>query len=362
MRNLSLCLSLCGALASISSCASAPNPREAAAPAGEAKAIARVTQVIADGVKKGFQENAIARRDAHAKHHGCVHATFTIDEQLASEHPELAVGLFAKARSYPAWIRLSNGAGKVGDDRKGDARGMAIKIMDVTGEKLLSDEAKTQDLLLINHPVFFVRNAADYVEFIEAVAKGSPRAFFIGLRNPFTWRIHEALIGRAIQKRKVTNPLAIRYWSMVPVKLGEKAIKYSARPCAGQTFLTPPAGPDQLRGAMSLQLGTSQRDVCFDFLVQTQTDARAMPIEDPTIEWSERKSPFKKVATITIAPQAFESAEQMDFCENLSFTPWHALPEHEPLGGIQRARKTVYQTISTLRHELNGKKQAEPEP
>ena len=85
-----------------------------------------------------------------------------------------------------------------------------------------------------------------------------------------------------------------------------------------------------------------------------------MPIEDPTIEWSEKDAPFIPVARITIPAQAFTSPEQLAFCENLSFTPWHAIPEHRPLGGINRVRKTVYDTISRVRHELNGDKRLEP--
>ena len=54
-----------------------------------------------------------------------------------------------------------------------------------------------------------------------------------------------------------------------------------------------------------------------------------MPVENPTIAWDEAASPFRKVATIRIPAQTFDTPEQMTFCENLSYTPWHALPEHE---------------------------------
>jgi hypothetical protein len=40
--------------------------------------------------------------------------------------------------------------------------------------------------------------------------------------------------------------------------------------------------------------------------------------------------------------------------------PWHAVPEHRPLGGINRVRKVVYETISKLRHDLNGAPRSEP--
>jgi hypothetical protein len=62
-----------------------------------------------------------------------------------------------------------------------------------------------------------------------------------------------------------------------------------------------------------------------------QTDAAAMPVEDPTVEWT---STPVRVAAITIDPQTFDSAEQMAFFANLSWTPWNVLPQHRPLGGI----------------------------
>jgi hypothetical protein len=45
--------------------------------------------------------------------------------------------------------------------------------------------------------------------------------------------------------------------------------------------------------------------------------------------------------------------------------PWHAIPspipDHRPPpDGINRVRKTVYDTISRVRHELNGEERHEP--
>ena len=85
-----------------------------------------------------------------------------------------------------------------------------------------------------------------------------------------------------------------------------------------------------------------------------------MPVEDPTVPWDDGAAPFIKVATIRIPIQSFESKEQMEFGENLSFTPWHAVADLRPLGGINRARKKVYEAISARRHELNGVPMEEP--
>ena len=104
----------------------------------------------------------------------------------------------------------------------------------------------------------------------------------------------------------------------------------------------------------------SRQEVCFDFLVQLQKDPDRMPIEDATAEWSETDSPFIKVATIRIPMQMFDTQERGRFDENLSYNPWHALPEHQPLGGVNRVRKHVYQAIAATRHQLNKVSVQEP--
>ena len=52
--------------------------------------------------------------------------------------------------------------------------------------------------------------------------------------------------------------------------------------------------------------------------------------------------------------------EDLKIAENLSFTPWHALEDQRPLGGINRARKVAYEAISKYRHERNGVPRVEP--
>jgi hypothetical protein len=87
-----------------------------------------------------------------------------------------------------------------------------------------------------------------------------------------------------------------------------------------------------------------------------------MPLDNATVAWSERHSPFVKVATVRLLKQSLSAAgitERLTFSEHLSFTPWHTLA-HEPLGSINQARRIVYETISTLRHEMNGKGRQEP--
>ena len=325
-------------------------------PPGEAEATAQIAALIEGTVAKDQKETGSAHRDAHAKAHGCVRASFRVNEKLP---PELRQGIFQEGRVYRSWIRYSNGAGRAAADSKGDGRGMAIKLLGVPGPKLADDEKATQDFLLINSPVFFVRNAADYVEFSKAAAAAKPFSFFIGW-NPFHWRFHELRAALALLHKKTANPLDTRYWSLTPYLMGESGpAKFSARPCTAAPVEKPDQkNPNFLRDAMSARLKNG--GACFEFLVQLRTDPSHEPVEFPTVKWREKTSAFRPVATIDIPAQRFDGPEQQKFCENLSMNPWHAVPEHRPLGGINRVRKVVYEAISKLRHDLNGAARSEP--
>jgi len=293
------------------------------------------------------------RRDVHAKQHGCVKANFEIQNQNLP--PELRVGVFAHNQTYPAWIRFSNSSGSIQPDSDMSARGMAIKLMNVPGAKILSDEknAQTQDFVLINLPVFFMDTASN---FASLTRPDKAFTFYFFLTHPC---LVTTLVTHILAK--VSNPLFIRYWSSTPYRLGPAAVKYTVIPCRIDNLQkVNRKHKDFLKEAMVATLQSSE--ACFRFMVQLQKDNQTMPIENPTVNWSEKHSPFIPVATIRIFPQTFDTPQQMEFCENTTFTPWHALPEHRPLGGINRVRKVVYEAISSLRHKANKAPQIEPQP
>jgi hypothetical protein len=316
------------------------------APADERAALRTIVREIETRVRTRAQTGA-ARRDAHPKAHGCVTAEFRVLDPLPDA---LRVGIFAEPRSFMARIRFSNGSETPQNDKLADGRGMAVKLLGVERSR-----STTQDFIMINNPAFFVRNAADYVDFQNAAP---PWRFFLPGWNPFNIRLHELLVARAITKRMLGNPLGGRYWSMTPYLFGAVACKFSAQPAGPPSPFNDTSAPDFLHDNMTRHLAEAGAE--FDFMVQLRTRAAAMPIEDPTIEWPEDAAPFVPVARIIIPPQNFDSPEQRACCENLSFTPWHGLEEHRPLGGINRVRRTVYETISRLRHELNGVPRREP--
>jgi Catalase len=326
--------------------------------AQEADLIAQIVSLTRAKLLAGYTPGGgPMHRDAHPKSHGCVRAKFIV----ASKLPDyLRVGLFAEAGTFDAWIRYSNGAPSQAPDSRPDVRGMAIKVMGVPGTKLLEDElqATTQDFVVCNHHSFFVKDPADYVSFVSNFMNGKPLGFIFPELNPLKWRLREVWNLANGLLKSIPSTTEIRYWSQTPYRFGYTAVKYSVVPRSVPTVPAQPKSDNRLREALIAQLAAGE--VVLDFMVQLQESPRTMPIEDPRIRWSETESPFIKVATIVIPAQEFDTAERREFDENLSFTPWHALPEHEPLGGINRARRAVYQAISRLRHETNGVARVEP--
>jgi hypothetical protein len=350
------------ALAAGSLCATmalAGAPDQEVVPPTEAADTKAIVETIAGAVSGAYAVGVRpSMRDAHAKGHGCVKAQFTV----ASDLPDaLRTGVFAEPRTYTAWIRFSNGAGTPHDDHSGDGRGMAIKLTGVAGGKLLAAEAdaQTQDFVMINYPAFFIRNVADYKPFTALSLQDKSDEFYA--THP-----RERTIVDAITARAVDAVFEQRYFSMAAYRFGDQYVKFSARPvdCAGGAPIVASVAPAPQHEANYLRDGMvrwlDRKDACFKFAVQPQTDAAAQPVEDPTVVWDEARAPFFDVASIRIPRQTFDTDAQQTFCENLSFTPWHALVEHRPVGGVNRLRKAVYEAISALRHRLNKEPRAEP--
>jgi hypothetical protein len=137
-------------------------------------------------------------------------------------------------------------------------------------------------------------------------------------------------------------------------------MKYSVRPrVAGRSRVPSRPGPNYLRAAMARTL--ESEEAVFDLMVQLQTDPHRMPIENASVIWPERLSPSRRVATLRIPAQYFTSGEQLEFDRYLSFNPWHALPEHRPLGNQNRARRQIYLHLSRARREMNRDRPIEPD-
>ncbi len=294
-------------------------------------------------------------RQIHTRMHGCVKASFVIEPNLPAN---LKVGVFSEERTYHAWVRFSNANSTPKADYKKDVRGIAIKLMGVPGEKILNQEhlQNTQDFLLMNTETFFSKNVEEFSGLLSAFTASSKLPLLLFALNPAHWKLLKEAGKANINCR---NPLEIDYWGTQPNQYGNSstAVKYLLSPSPNNKIVVENQTDfDFLRINMAQTL--NDNEVRYDFLVQFQTDAELMPVEDPTVAW---KSPFVKLATLIIPPQIFDSKEQMEFGDNLSFNAWHSLPQHRPLGSFNRIRKRVYEALSKYRHDKNGIPAFEPQ-
>lgn len=301
------------------------------------------------------QKGPDLRKD-HPKSHGLVWGEFIIEDKIPES---LKVGIFAQPKTYPIWARFSNASeaekrGKLKSDLEPDIRALAIKLLHVEGEKVLDDEQETQDFLLINHPVFIVRDAQGFANLMKASVGQADAEVLQSLEPTF-----EVL--KAIASKQVSNPLLIQYWSTTPYQFGSQSIKYSIKPHQQDTFGSTPNSENYLCEAIVKYLSEDGKDATFDFLVQLYVNDEKTPIEDPMQEWQEEDSLFIKLATIRIPAQKFDFEERKRLNEGLSFTPWHTLPEHAPLGSVNLARKKVYQEMVKARRGYMQHRSEEPQ-
>ena len=301
------------------------------------------------------KEITLARRDESGaelvyrfnqpKSVACLDAEFVVEALPA----ELAVGLFAAPRSYPARLRFANATEF--DDREADLRGLSIRVSEVAGATGVGGASLVQDFTLNNYPALFVGTPADFLGFVEATANGRSWWFFL---NPFDSHLGSLLtVLRA--RSQPDSPFAERYFSTTPYRFGDgsdAAVKYSVAACDAMGPNPKIDDENYLRDAIARNLEADE--VCLSFLVQFQADPDEMPIEDASVVWSEERAPFKKVAEIRIREQEFQDEESLRSCEAMRFNPWNGLSAHRPLGGINRVRRDLYAELGRFRAEQNA--------
>jgi catalase len=323
-----------------------------APPTDEPDDIRQVIAALEQILKQSRERSGRFQGDVHVKVHGCATGDFRVLPNLPAE---LAQGVFAQEHTFSAAVRFSNSASQPQSDLIPDGRGMAIKLMQVAGERLSSEVngAPTQDFVMVNHPVFIARNVKDFlrIEQILADAKNEKLATVTealtgGTWNPLHWHWREALTAIQILGHLPTHPASNTYFSMAPIRFGKYVAKYRAKP-AGELpgslmDLVTKLGkhPDALRLMLEETLRSQQ--VLFEFQVQLRTSEKTMPVEDATVQWPESDSPYRTVALILIPRQEINTEEQKAISRQLSFNVWHALTDHRPLGGINRLRREVY--------------------
>lgn len=324
-----------------------------------------IQETTAEDYKRGV-------RAVHAKAHGLAKGRLTVLDGLP---PELAQGLFAQPGSYDAILRFSTNAGDILDDAVALPRGLALKVIGVSGDRLPGSEGDaTQDFILVNGPVFSAPDAAAFLKNLKLLARttdvgdGAKKVLSAVLQG-----VNTALSAVGYQSPTIqqlggapqVHPLGETYYSQTPYRFGDHIAKFSVAPVAPAltsltgTIVDVKGRPDALREDVSRAL--IEQGGTWELRVQLNTDLDAMPVEDPTVRWDEKASPFVPVARIEVEPQiGWEHGVSDRFDDALSFSIWHGITAHQPLGNVNRARRDPYKRSATFRGRVNGCPMHEP--
>ncbi len=323
----------------------------------EKESLDAIIDLMADQMRGHFKPGGY-ERGGNTKTHGIVRATVTVRDDL----PEYCRrGIFATPRSYPAYIRYSGPGPDVPSDiRDVGFASMAVKLMDVPGEKIMDEEKFTQDLITVCTSTFVTPNTRENVKLQYWSLVDMPIYYFLNPKDP---HLLDFLM-QGLWNETQYNPLGQRFYSCVPYLLGEgRAMMYSFVPKTEVDTKIPglPFGRPSFNYLRENMIKTlDKKDVEFDLMIQLQTDPHRMPIENAAVRWPEKLSPFVPAATVHIPKQKFDSEAQFAFARRLKMNPWHCLPEHRPLGNQSRARLRMYYELSKFRQEMNQTSHLEP--
>jgi catalase len=319
-----------------------------------------------------------AVRGAHAKTYGVVKAEVQI---LHNVPPAYAQGIYAKPGRHGALIRFSSASNHLGPDAAlGGVLGCAMKMFEVPGSKLVEDEADsaTFDLVLKNNPTFIANTARHYLV-LQGIANNSPQYLargktgfhelltdFVTGKGKFEqpdWAWDELFAFVKVSQTPVRNPLLTTFWSMAAVRHGDYVAKIRLAPATENTTraihheLDLRDRPEVFYPTLVDELQANAFD--FDLQVQLCTDLEAMPVNDVTVEWPEKLSPFVTVGRVHLPRQDISRTENFEKTDALAFNQWRVTEEHRPLGEIMQVRR-IYCASAKMRRTLNHQPQAEP--
>ena len=304
---------------------------------------------LAEMQRKRAAAGGALTRALHVKQHLGLVGTLAIAASEGARN-----GVFADTgKTYPVYVRFSNGSSAHQSDKEGDVRGFAVKLVGVLGTKIIPglEQELTQDFLFVNDPALPFRDPIEFMAFVRAAKDGPawlvPKLFSgVGLGRGF------AILRRALGSQKVESYATHAFHTCAPISFAGTAAKLGLFPVP-----SPPrpalTGPDSLREDATARL--QQGPLSWSLRAQLFKDDQCTPIEDASVVWS---APWLELGTLTLPQQDPTNARGQEISklvESLSFDPWHAIEAHRPLGGIMRARAGAYKASVITRN-------AAPEP
>ena len=186
-----------------------------------------------------------AVRSVHAKANAILEGTMTVEPGLP---PELAQGLFATPGDHKVYMRMSTNAGDILPDAVSLPRGLALKVLDVPGERLPDAVGNTQDFVMVNGTVFQAPNTEKFLGSLKLLAKTTDRIEGVKVATSAVLRgVNKALTTVGIESPTIgslggapnVDPLGETYYSVTPFRYGDYIAKFSVAPLAPElTALT----------------------------------------------------------------------------------------------------------------------------
>jgi hypothetical protein len=142
----------------------------------------------------------------------------------------------------------------------------------------------------------------------------------------------------------VTSVATESFWSRAPYAVGSYAVKFKFEPLAAPADGSEPKGDDVLR--MDIVERLRRDDVGYRLRAIHYQDETLTPIEDGTVPWPEDDAPPEILAEVVLPRQDLTSGDGPEGerrLDALRFTPWNTTEGVRPIGGLNRARRPVYE-------------------
>lgn len=338
----------------------------------EAETIAKLNAAFDTILERTSADYGHAVRAVHAKAHAILAGELVVEHGLP---PELAQGLFATPGTHRAFIRVSTNAGDMLPDAISLPRGVAVKILDVEGERLEGSEGTAQDFIFVAAKTFQAKTAEKFLGSLKLLARTTDRLEVTKKAiSAVLQSVHHGFEAVGLDPPAAVDalggvpnfePLGLTYYSVTPFRYGDHVAKFSLAPVA--PAMTALAGgtidvagrDDAIREDVRAEMRAI--DAVWEVRVQLCRDLARQPVEDPTVEWDESEAPFVRVALLRAAAQdswAHSLVERVD--EAMRFSVWTGIEAHRPLGNINRARRDTYRHSADYRAAFNGCPYAEP--
>ncbi|PZO90312.1 MAG: hypothetical protein DI623_07295 [Sphingomonas sanxanigenens] len=277
---------------------------------------------------------------------GLANAILVVDRAIPAE---LAVDHFQPGVHLPAMLRLSNASPSLQADNVPDMRGFAMRIGMAGG--------RFHDLLLVNCPVAFARNARQSRDLVLAWAS-APDMFLARVAQS----MGESEAHRIARQMKDCFRLCAslaheRFWSAAPYLWGDRPARFELRPMAAAEPAE--AALDHCGDGLSLDFARRLETghIGYRLAVQPYVDAKHTPLEDASVDWLPEISRPIEIASLMIPRQNLEDAKAAALrrrTDMTAFDPWNAPPRFRPLGSLNRFRRIICEMSLQQRAIIEG--------